>query len=319
MIFVTGGAYAGKRTWVARALGVPEREIAQGRLDGCRAVSDAQTLARTMPLDALVDALAEKDVVIATEIGAGIVPLDEGERAWREAAGRLACALAERASAVVRVTCGVGTLLKGALPAATARPIAVSLMRHGATAGNLARRYVGGATDEGLSPEGAAAVEDAATRMAFSERAVARVYTSGMLRCAQTARIAYPLSEQISVPGLREMEFGDFEGRSADEMAEDAAYRAWVEGWCEGECPNGESRARFVERTVRAFLSVMDEVSAHGDARADFVVHGGTIKALVSALSEEPTDYFSVEAAPGERWTATFANGSLSGCERRGA
>jgi len=55
-------------------------------------------------------------VVIATEIGGGVVPIDPAERAKREAAGRLACALARRADTVIRVCCGLPELLKGDWP-----------------------------------------------------------------------------------------------------------------------------------------------------------------------------------------------------------
>ena len=54
--------------------------------------------------------------MIATEVGGGVVPVDAGERAAREAAGRLACLLAERADTVVRVFCGLPMALKGKLP-----------------------------------------------------------------------------------------------------------------------------------------------------------------------------------------------------------
>lgn len=64
-------------------------------------------------LNILADKLAEKKVVIATEVGGGVVPIDPDERRSREAAGRLACLLAERADTVVRVCCGLPRLLKG--------------------------------------------------------------------------------------------------------------------------------------------------------------------------------------------------------------
>ena len=54
--------------------------------------------------------------MIATEVGGGVVPVDPAERAAREAAGRLSCLLAQRAEAVVRVFCGIPTVLKGTLP-----------------------------------------------------------------------------------------------------------------------------------------------------------------------------------------------------------
>ena len=72
--------------------------------------------ANATDLEKLADELAAYDVVIATEIGGGIVPIDPAERAAREAAGRLACLLAARASCVVEMFCGLSTVLKGELP-----------------------------------------------------------------------------------------------------------------------------------------------------------------------------------------------------------
>ena len=68
-------------------------------------------------LTTLADELAARyDVVMATEIGGGVVPMDAGQRAAREAAGRLACLLAARADIVVEMFCGIPTVLKGELP-----------------------------------------------------------------------------------------------------------------------------------------------------------------------------------------------------------
>ena len=64
-------------------------------------------------LGQLADELAKREVVIATEVGGGVVPADPEERAAREAAGRLACLLADRADRVIRVFCGIPTVLKG--------------------------------------------------------------------------------------------------------------------------------------------------------------------------------------------------------------
>ena len=81
MLFVTGPLYSGKRAFSQKFGG---RQIC--------------------------------DVVISTEIGGGIVPIDPAERAAREDAGRLACLLAARASCVVEMFCGLPTVLKGELP-----------------------------------------------------------------------------------------------------------------------------------------------------------------------------------------------------------
>lgn len=111
MIFVTGPLYAGKREYIAQALGLSPEELAR------RAVWDVQGLAASSPdLPALAEELARREIVIATEVGGGVVPLNRSERAGREAAGRLSCLLAARADTVIRVVCGLPQVLKGDLP-----------------------------------------------------------------------------------------------------------------------------------------------------------------------------------------------------------
>ena len=104
MIFITGPLYSGKRTFAQKLAG-------RCRLDVQELAADAADL------PALADKLAsEYDILIATEVGGGVVPMDAGQRAGREAAGRLACLLAARADCVVQMFCGIPTVLKGELP-----------------------------------------------------------------------------------------------------------------------------------------------------------------------------------------------------------
>ena len=111
MIFVTGPLFSGKREYIQNALHLSPEEFYR------RAVWDVERLAAGVPdLEALAEQLAAHEIVIASEIGGGVVPIDPEERADREAAGRLACLLARRAEAVVRVVCGLPQVLKGELP-----------------------------------------------------------------------------------------------------------------------------------------------------------------------------------------------------------
>ena len=111
MIFVTGPLFAGKRKYIQTALGLSPEEFA------ARAVWDVEALAvQADDLAALADQLARREIVIASETGGGVVPIDPQERKAREAAGRLACLLAQRAETVVRVCCGLPQVLKGELP-----------------------------------------------------------------------------------------------------------------------------------------------------------------------------------------------------------
>lgn len=162
----------------------------------------------------------------------------------------------------------------------------IILIRHAQTAGNLLRRYIG-STDEPLSPQGMAAAAAAAPK--FSPKTV---YVTPLCRTRQTAEILFPAARQIVVPALREMDFGLFEGRSADEMENDAAYRAWVDGMCLGACPNGESRDAFCARVRDGFLRLFSPSAEKNTAQAVFVVHGGTIMALLSQLAQPKISYY---------------------------
>ena len=51
-------------------------------------------------------------VIVANEVGAGVVPVDADERAYREAVGRALCVIAQASEAVTRVVCGIGARIK---------------------------------------------------------------------------------------------------------------------------------------------------------------------------------------------------------------
>ncbi len=111
MMLVTGGVASGKRT-ILQGLGYEPGDIASA--DGLDLTLPAGVDEMTF-LVGIADQLAACDAVVCTEVGSGVVPLDAGQRAWRERAGRLACLLAERADCVVRMVCGIPQVLKGEL------------------------------------------------------------------------------------------------------------------------------------------------------------------------------------------------------------
>ena len=111
MIFVTGPLFAGKEEVICGCLGWTRADFA------AHGLRDVQELAANCEdLAALAEELATKDVVIATEVGGGVVPIDAAQRHSRERAGRLSCLLAQQADTVVRVCCGIPQVLKGELP-----------------------------------------------------------------------------------------------------------------------------------------------------------------------------------------------------------
>lgn len=112
MVLIIGGAYQGKRDYALETLGYPPERV----------IGHVEQIIRDL-LEAGKDPLAEiarlcntwhDCAVLLEDISCGVVPMDAADRAWREAVGRCGAYLARRAKCVVRVFCGIGTVMKNA-------------------------------------------------------------------------------------------------------------------------------------------------------------------------------------------------------------
>lgn len=168
------------------------------------------------------------------------------------------------------------------------------LIRHGLTRTGEEKRYHG-ALDEGLSPNGRAAL----TRADFAPE---RVWVSPMLRARQTASILFPEAEQVPIQDLREMDFGTFEGHGWQELEHDVDYRAWVDSGCMLPCPGGEDRAGFSARICTAMEAIL---RTETDTLV-IVAHGGTQMAALERWGEPQRDYYRWQTPCGCGWLLDY-------------
>jgi broad specificity phosphatase PhoE len=139
-----------------------------------------------------------------------------------------------------------------------------------------ARGLCYGSLDFGLSPAG----HEHAGRIARALAGVdyGAVHTSPRLRARETAEpVAAARGIDVAVDDdLREIDFGDFEGRSYEEIeaAEPELYRAWMESPTTVRFPGGEGYADVRVRALRAFERIR---TVHPCAVV--VTHGGVIRA----------------------------------------
>ena len=114
MILVIGAAASGKRTYV-KQMGYTDADIADAVLDDRPVIENVQDLVRRDPdnVDVLLQPLSEKHVVICDEVGSGVIPADPLERKTREQTGRLCVLLAQKAERVIRLVCGIPSVIKG--------------------------------------------------------------------------------------------------------------------------------------------------------------------------------------------------------------
>ena len=171
-------------------------------------------------------------------------------------------------------------------------------IRHGSTASNREHRYLG-KTDEPLDETGIQQIKQAAGSGIYDRAKNIKIYSSPLCRCIQTAKIIFPDLEPKLVEDFSEMDFGEFELKNYEELSSDTRYRdtyqAWIDSGGTLAFPGGESREEFIERCVRGFEQTI--AALEGNDTAVFVVHGGTIMAILSHYCGG--DYFDYQVKTG--------------------
>jgi broad specificity phosphatase PhoE len=146
------------------------------------------------------------------------------------------------------------------------------LVRHGRTLDAEGRCI--GHCDLEMDPAAAAGLAALAESLAVPPRRV----TSDLSR-ARATLAALAEGPHTLEPRLREMDFGEWDGRHwAEIQAQDGRrLRRWMDAWVETPAPGGESFAQVAARTA-AWLA---EVAAEPAEDVLAVAHAGSIRALL--------------------------------------
>lgn len=158
------------------------------------------------------------------------------------------------------------------------------LIRHGHSAPDDLARYWGH-TDLPLSTEGTRQAMSLRGRLAKEK--VAAVYSSDLRRALNTANaIAEPHRVRVTLcPELREIDFGDCEGLTYDEIKRSCpeVEPVWWGTHLHLSFPRGETLGALVQRVDR-FAGRLSECS-FSDGAAVVVAHGGSLRVLVCRLT----------------------------------
>ncbi len=117
---------------------------------------------------------------------------------------------------------------------------------------------------------------------------VQRVYCSPLLRCQMTAAIAFPEHEPIILDQLREMGFGEYDGRLASEVHKEPYYQQREVLGDNFRMPGGESFTEVVTRMKQAMDVVVKDAMEQGFDRIAVVSHSIAISRLLQASLETP-------------------------------
>ena len=156
----------------------------------------------------------------------------------------------------------------------------VTVIRHGETVWNRQGRYQG-QQDSALTPEGRTQAVRLGKRLGRLGRRYDAFYSSDLGRAWDTAGLAGRGLEMAPhpEPGLRERNFGLFEGLTRDQIREhhpDILER-YYSGDADYRIPDGESLRGFSERVVHC---VRQLAARHPGGRLLLVSHGGVLNML---------------------------------------
>jgi len=159
----------------------------------------------------------------------------------------------------------------------------IVMVRHGETEGQSSVRFHGSG-DVKLNEEGRAQLREAARKM--RTEVFDLVVASPLRRSWEGAAIVASGAPVRLYPELREVDFGQWEGMTAEEIeaSNPALYRDWQAGAAEFEYPGGELREAFRSRVARG----LDALLASGATSVLHVGHKGVIRTIGEQLLGAP-------------------------------
>ena len=146
-----------------------------------------------------------------------------------------------------------------------------------------------GSSDVGLSPAGQEHASEIALQLA--DLSVATVFSSPRRRALDTAApiaAVHDLPVEV-LPGVRELDFGEIEGRTYEEIERDRPdlWRRWMSEPTAVRFPGGEGYGDLRRRVVAATDRLR---TGHGGKTCVVVAHGGVIRAVLSATLGLPDE-----------------------------
>ena len=155
----------------------------------------------------------------------------------------------------------------------------IHFIRHGMTKANIDGIY-NGKSDIPLCDEGIEEIREYTESGDYPQ--VQMVYTSPLQRAVETSEIIYPDTFTQIVDELSEFDFGDFEGKTPEELMGNPDYADWVSIMNTKGAPGGETSENFMERISDALEIIVDNMMSGGITNAAVITHGGVITTLLS-------------------------------------
>lgn len=200
----------------------------------------------------------------------------------------------------------------------TTNQIRCVMLRHGQTLSNERKLYLGQREEE-LSEAGFAGLLE--KKQAGYYPQVSVWITSPMVRCRQTASYICPNREIRVIEAFKEIDFGKWEQKSYLDLAGDEEYQRWIDSNGEAQIPGGECKRDFIARVMKGWEEFLKMARTDSAVRnvdcLGFVLHGGTIMALLSSLCGGDYYDYQVKNTEGYEFLLDMASGELTDLRKR--
>lgn len=305
MVLIIGGIFSGRHEYAKKIVDS----------DSIYSITDSDLIDfenenTNFELSRVVEKITSFPVVIATEIGCGIVPLSENERKIRELNGQLNQFLAKNSKNVILLTAGIPQFIKKTVSTDFFTPRFMMIFRHGQTEANIQKRFAGGLTDSKLTNFGLEKIKEMKNKMPIIfenyqsdiKKQILnpkRIFVSPMFRAIKTAQTLFPNAKLEIIEDFREIKMGLFENMSHEELVNgrfaDGSvsqenkefYQNWIDSNAKVAPPSssdfvGESKENFVNRCKNAFEEILQNLEEN--ELPIIVAHGGVQMALCKSF-----------------------------------
>ncbi|MFZ7943464.1 histidine phosphatase family protein [Neobacillus sp. 19] len=181
--------------------------------------------------------------------------------------------------------------------------VVIALFRHGVTEENKRKAYLGW-NDSQLLAE---------TRNQSPLKSYESYFSSDLQRCLSTLNLFFPNQKPIILENFREMNFGDWEGLTYEELKDNEHYRQWISDPVNIFPPKGEAFHEFTNRVQNGWNTMIHTVLTQQLKNCAVITHGGVIRYLLSEYAPEEKEFWSFQVRHDQGFELIFTREALKG------
>ncbi|MBO8176926.1 MAG: histidine phosphatase family protein [Bacillus sp. (in: Bacteria)] len=183
------------------------------------------------------------------------------------------------------------------------RSVVVLLLRHGLTEANVSKRYVGWSNPP-LCQKGMECLFKTKSKIPHYDT----VISSDLARCTETANIYFPNQTIHYWKDLRELNFGEWENHTFEDLQSDPLYKEWVANPEITRPPGGETFADFRHRMNgvidRLYQFMIEKEVFH----VAIVSHGGVLRYWLTQFHPEQKSFWDWKVRHGAGYEFVWKN-----------